>query len=231
LELNEALAELTGAIIGDGNLWRDNRHYRIDINGHPKLDREYYSYLREIVKILFNREPYVRIRKRTGSIQFRICSKEAFRLLTEELGLPYGKGKGKKVTIPGKFYSSWNVLKRCLRGIADTDGCFSLTRIKNGEFYPSIQISTTSANLAIQLKEILTRMGFRANFRKQTMEKEGWNTRYYVILNGTEMAEKWMKEIGFSNQRHIRKYIMWKETFKVKHQKLDGAGVTQPSGS
>jgi hypothetical protein len=116
LELNESLAELTRAVIGDGNLWRDRRHYRIDINGHPKLDKEDYDYLREIVRKLFDREPYIRTRKRTGSIQFRICLKEAFQLLTEELGLPYGRGKGKKVIIPVKFYSSWSVLRRCIRG-------------------------------------------------------------------------------------------------------------------
>ena len=237
MELNELLGELTGVVIGDGNLWRDSRHYRIDINGHPKLDKEYYDYLRKIVRKLFDREPYVRIRKRTGSIQFRICSKEAFMLLTEELGLPYGRGKGKKVILPEKFYSSWGVLRRCIRGIADTDGCFSLAKRVSNRFYPSIQISTTSANLAIQLREILIKRGFCANLRKQTREKEGWNTRYWVILNGAEMVEKWMKEIGFSNPRHIRKYDTWKkgegrekETFKVEHQNLDGAEVTQPFG-
>ncbi len=220
MKLDEQLSELVGAIIGDGNLWRDSRHYRIDINGHPKLDKEYYGYLSGIVRKLFDREPYVRTRKRTGSIQFRICSKEAFRLLTEELGLPYGRGKGKKVVIPEKFYSSWSVLRRCLRGIADTDGCFSLAKTVSGKFYPSIQISTTSANLAMQLRKILVKKGFRANLRKQTREKEGWNTRYWVVLNGAKMAEKWMKEIGFSNPRHIRKYDMWKmreETFKAEH--------------
>ncbi|MFQ6130274.1 MAG: LAGLIDADG family homing endonuclease [Candidatus Hadarchaeaceae archaeon] len=218
--MSGSLAELVGAVIGDGNLWRDSRHYRIDINGHPKLDRDYYDYLRKITRTLFDREPYVRTRKRTGSIQFRICSKEAFRLLTEKLGLPYGRGKGQKVTIPEKFYSSWSVLMRCVRGIADTDGCFSLTQRVSGRFYPSIQISTTSANLAIQLKEILIKRGFRVYFRKQTRKKEGWNTRYCVVLSGAEMAEKWMKEIGFSNPRHIRKYDMWKKKLLKPNTKI-----------
>jgi hypothetical protein len=75
-------------------------------------------------------------------------------------------------------------------GIADTDGCFSLTKTVNGKFYPSIQISTTSANLAVQIRDILVNRGFRANLRKQLRKETGWNTRYYIVLNGAEMAEK-----------------------------------------
>ena len=226
--LNELLSEFTGAVIGDGNLWTDDKYrYRVDINGHPILDREYHNYLSEIIKTEFDKKPRVQIRPH--ELVLRTQSKKVFDFLTKELGLPYGAGKGKKVTIPTKiFFSEWNILKRCIRGIADTDGSVFFAKKKNyRNDYPSIEISTTSKNLAIQIKEILTSNGFRVGFRKQIPIKKEWNTRYIISLNGEKMLEKWMTEIGSSNPRHYRKYQAWKA--KNTHVvKIKTAGVTQP---
>ena len=209
--LNELLSEFTGAVIGDGNLWTDGKYrYRVDINGHPTLDREYHTYLSEIIKMEFNRKPWVQIRPH--ELVLRTQSKIVFDFLTKELGLPYGFGKGKKVTIPDKiFFSDWDILKCCIRGIADTDGSLFFARKKNyRDDYPSIEISTTSKNLAIQIKDVLISKGFRVGFRKQVPTEEKWNTRYIISLNGEKMLEKWMIEIGFSNPRQYRKYQSWK---------------------
>ncbi|MEW6222116.1 MAG: LAGLIDADG family homing endonuclease [Candidatus Hadarchaeota archaeon] len=107
-------------------------------------------------------------------------------LFTEKLGLPYGRGKGKKVTIPKKFYISWNILRGCIRGIADTDGCFSLAKSRSGRYYPSIQISTTSVKLAEQLTKILEKRGFSVYFRKQLRKEKTWNTRFMLDCPGAQ---------------------------------------------
>ncbi len=228
LSMNERLSELVGAIIGDGNLWTDGEYrYRVDINGHPTLDGEYHYYLSKIIRAEFDRKTGTQIRPH--ELVLRTQSKKVFDFLTKELGLPYGFGKGKKVTIPDKiFLSDWNILKCCIRGIADTDGSLFFARKKNyRDDYPSIEISTTSKNLAIQMKEVLISKGFRVGFRKQVPIEEKWNTRYIISLNGEKMLEKWMIEICFSNPRHYRKYQAWKakNTHVVKNKT---AGVTQP---
>ena len=213
MELNESLAELTGVVIGDGNLWTDGKsHYRVCINGDPRLDKEYFSFLSKIIETEFDRKAWLQVRPH--ELVLNTSSKKVFDFLTRELGIPHGAGKGKKVTIPAKILSSnWSILSRCIRGIADTDGSLFFAKKKGyRDDYPSIEISTTSRKLAENLKEILELKAFRIGFRKQVRKKWGWNTRYIISLYGDRMLEKWMKEIGFSNPRYMQKYSTWKKT-------------------
>lgn len=190
MELNESLAELTGVVIGDGNLWTDGKYrYRVDINGDPKLDREYFNFLSTIIQTMFNRKTWLQVRPH--ELVLRTQSKKVFDFLTKELGLPYGDGKGRKVIIPTKILSSnWKILRCCIRGIADTDGSLFFAK-KEGyrDDYPTIEISTTSRGLAEDLKRILKSRTFRIGSRKQVREKWGWNTRYIISLNGEGMLK------------------------------------------
>ena len=228
MEVSEALAELTGAVIGDGNLWTDGKsRYRVCINGDPKLDREYFGLLSKIIETEFDRKTWLQVR--SHELVLITFSKKVFDFLTRALGLPHGAGKGKKVTISAKILSSnWRILSCCVRGIADTDGSLFFAKKKGyREDYPSIEISTTSGDLAENLKEILELRGFRVSFRKQDRKKWGWNTRYIISLYGDKMLRKWMDEIGFSNSRHYRRYQLWKTKYNG-NAKEKIAGITQP---
>ena len=224
MELNKSLAELTGVVIGDGNIWTDGKSCRVDINGDPKFDTKYFDFLSRIIEREFDGK--TRFQVRPHELVLRTNSKRVFDFLTKELGLPYGAGKGKKVTIPTRIlFSNWSVLSCCIRGIADTDGSLFFAKKKGyRDDYPSIEISTTSEALAEDLKKILESKAFRVGFRKQVREKWGWSTRYIISLYGEKMLEKWMKEIGFSNPRRIQKFCTWKKPNKAKHQKLRRCG-------
>ena len=201
--LNENKSEFVGAVIGDGNLWTDNRHYRVEMTGDPELDGRYYDYLTGIIQREFNKNPSRRIRQK--GLRLRICSKGLFTYLTEKLGLPYGSKKGRKVKIPEEIAASdWSIKSKCIRGIADTDGSLFISEKGNCQNYPNIEITTTSGRLSEQLKEILENQGFRVGLRIWEHE-EDWSTRYVVSINGGEMVKKWMKRIGFSNSRHYKK--------------------------
>lgn len=208
-ELDSSISEFVGAVIGDGNIWTDGKYrYRVDINGNLELDRKYLIYLSEIIEREFNRK--TSLRNRPDKLVLRTTSKKVFDFLTKTLELPFRAGKGKKVMIPVEIISSsWDVTKCCIRGIADTDGSLFFSKKGYRDDYPSIEISTTSKNLAIQLKKILTSRAFRVGFRKQ-IRRKGWNTRYIISINGEVMLEKWMREIGFSNPRQYQKYEKWK---------------------
>jgi hypothetical protein len=74
--------------------------------------------------------------------------------------------------------------------------------------YPTIEIRTYSRNLASQITEILRQNGFRA--RPRGNEEKG----FHVALYGCRMLDKWMKEIGFSNARHINKLQRYKNLYE-----------------
>ncbi|MEW6222117.1 MAG: hypothetical protein AB1476_02180 [Candidatus Hadarchaeota archaeon] len=91
MKISESLAELVGAVIRDGNLWRDSRHYRIDLNGHPELDKEYYKHFQKIVKNYLTGNPMFVKEKlpaqyNLGFVQkrFSCCLQKNWGCLTEE---------------------------------------------------------------------------------------------------------------------------------------------------
>ncbi len=203
MKLNGEIAELLGAIIGDGNLWTDGRHYRVELTGDPDLDAEYFQYLSEIICNELSGNPRTKTRQR--GLRIRVCSKELFEYFSDKPEIPVGSGKAKKVKIPKYVVeSSWKIKSKCIRGIADSDGSFFFSDKGYRKDYPTIEITTTSKNLAEQLEAILENRNFRVGFR-EWVPREEWNTKYIISINGDEMCKKWLNEIGFSNQRHHQK--------------------------
>lgn len=206
IETSPELCEFAGAIIGNGNLWTDGSRYRIEITGHPQLDKEYFDHLSKIAYRLFKKKPYpLRVRQR--GLRWRLQSKDAYSLLLE-LGLPAGKEKSHKVTIPNIIMKKeWDFAKWTMRGIMDTDGTlFFSKKTYDNPIYPTIEIRTCSKMLANQMTTILQRNGFRARFRGNKVEG------YHVALYGSKMLKRWIKEIGFSNPKHMNK-IQARKTF------------------
>ncbi|MCW4008171.1 MAG: hypothetical protein NWF09_05740 [Candidatus Bathyarchaeota archaeon] len=196
---SQDLCELVGAIIGNGNLWSDGSRYRIEITGHPHLDREYFNYLSTISYRLFKKLPYpLRIHQR--ALRWRLQSKEAYISLLE-IGLPAGKEKSHSVSIPYCILQKgWNYVKWTIRGIMDTDGTiFFSKKTYEDPIYPTLEIRTCSKILANQITQILQQNGFRA--RPRGNQTEG----YHVAIYGFKMLSLWIKEIGFSNPKHLDK--------------------------
>jgi len=206
IEISPELCELAGAIIGNGNLWTDGSRYRVEMTGHPQLDKPYFEHLSAVAYSLFKKKPYPLLVRQRG-LRLRLQSKAAYSLLSE-LGLPAGKGKSHKVTIPDMILQKgWDFAKWTMRGIMDTDGTlFFSKKTYDKPIYPTIEIRTCSKMLANQMTTILQQNGFRARLRGNKTEG------YHVALYGPKMLECWMKEIGFSNPKHINK-IQARKTF------------------
>ncbi|MEK6927686.1 MAG: hypothetical protein AABX11_04605 [Nanoarchaeota archaeon] len=56
MELNERTAELVGILAGDGHIYRKNNKYRLGFTGHPITDKEYFNYIKELIKDTCNKE-------------------------------------------------------------------------------------------------------------------------------------------------------------------------------
>ncbi|MDE1833648.1 MAG: hypothetical protein KGH58_04490 [Candidatus Micrarchaeota archaeon] len=205
MEITTELCEIVGAVIGDGNLWTDGRRYRVEMTGHPELDRDYFVYLDNLLFKQFGKRPY-KARVRDRALYMRLQQKSAFELLTG-LGIHAGRGKALAVEIPAAIREKgWEYAKHTLRGIMDTDGTvFFSKKTYKTKVYPTLEITTCSKKLAHQIAELLIQQNFRAKLRVHT--RAGFNPEFKVALYGHRMISRWLNEIGFSNRKHINKLV------------------------
>lgn len=194
--MNEELAELIGAFIGDGfyNIYSGHNHF--EITGNLKLDKEYLNYLSDICRRNFDVKSILTYRE--GALRLIIHSKEINGFLSD-LGLPNGK-KAHKIKIPEKLLNS-RYIKNIIRGIFDTDGFVYLDKRKiYKKPYPRMGITTKSKTLFLQIKRVLEQRGFRLYCR---IDKK--YDIYYLEIYTYEQIYKWMQTIGFSNKKHLDK--------------------------
>lgn len=202
---NPIFLEFYGVLMGDGWLskfkWKNKITYVIGVSGDKRYDNEFYTYLKDNIKILFNRDAYIRERKYNNSMELKFSHKMLIKLLNEELNFPIGTKS--ELKIPKSICEGgFEKTKHVIRGIFDTDGSFCLDKTPAGHPYPCISIEMKEPKLIKQLYDILIDQGFRVSYKLGTRDKFGIDR---ITLKGRKQLNKWMLEIGSSNQRHLRK--------------------------
>ncbi|MFQ6020883.1 MAG: hypothetical protein ACE5J4_02580 [Candidatus Aenigmatarchaeota archaeon] len=133
--MNEELAELVGAFIGDGfyNVYNDS-HNHMEFVGHKKFDKQYLRYLATISEKYFRINPIFKFH--SGALRLIIHSK-VMNTFFLNLNLPMGK-KSDIIEIPQDLYNS-KYITNVIRGIFDTDGFVYLDKRKiYKQLYPRI---------------------------------------------------------------------------------------------
>ncbi len=199
MKITLGIAELIGALIGDGYIYRKNRKYQIGIVGSPLTDKEYLKKLKELISQEWKKA--VKIKLRSGALRMVFDSKEICGFLINDMKMFHGKGKCQNIKIPKKIYENWDLARHTIRGIADTDGSVFVSKKPGIEKYPCIEITTTSKNLSNQLRKLLDENGFRVTTRIEKRKKPNPNAlpSYKITLNGKKNLKKWVDEIGFTN--------------------------------
>ncbi len=201
--MNKYLAELIGIILGDGHLDNCQNHYRIGITGDIVKDREYFEYIKNLIKRVWKKDTPIYLREHC--IRITVNSKPVFLELTQKYNLPFGEGKSYKTFIPECIARDWKFAKHAIRGLIDTDGTIFTADKRGAPNYPSIEITTSSLRLARQLRNILLARDFRVANIWEDKARNNAGPSYKVPLNGHENVHKWMHEIGFSNPFKRRK--------------------------
>ena len=89
--------------------------------------------------------------------------------------------------------------------VPDVSNTIFVSKKPRVERYPTMEITTVSPVLALQLRESLLKRGFRVgNIRKST-SKLSKLPAYRIPLYGRENVRKWLKEIGFSNKYKLER--------------------------
>jgi len=192
--INSHLAELTGAIMGDGNIWTNNRSYEIVITGDVVKDRDYFFYLTEML-YEFDTIPRIRIR---GSLRLIVRSKRFFELITQELRIPWGANKAESGA-PKEILNNRTAMCCFIRGVFDTDGTIFISKKPGESQYPSLEITNANRLLVEEITAFL--------------EKEGYSPRvrffrgiYKIALYGRYKIKKWYSQIGSSNNTKLAKF-------------------------
>ncbi|MCG2718730.1 MAG: hypothetical protein L6408_07855 [Nanoarchaeota archaeon] len=206
LNLNQDLAELIGAHIGDGTLYKVNKSLVWELRG--SLDERYYynDTISPLINRLFNLEVKSKFRSdgNNGVWGVQTSKKQIINTF-----LDYGFKPGNKtytVTVPDYIFKSQYKIKRAfVRGLFDTDGCIRFDKINKQKLhnYPRIEFSFASEALIKSLKKLLDEL----NFNSFTW-KSGLNS-FSLCLAGKEKTHKWFKEVKPHNPKHLKKYFVW----------------------
>jgi len=207
------LAEFYGIILGDGNSHktsfyksRNNKRgvYMIRIVGDSRHD---YLYLTQYVKLLIERlfEIKVRIGKFKPKKNFVNSQNAMFieahsvKLINflEEKGFPSGNKIKNKLRIPDWINQNEDYLRVCLRGLYDTNG--SVYKITNQNPH---QFCFTNYNQGLLNDVRNGLLSLIINCSKISKGKD-------IYITKKEELRKFLKGVGFSNDRHLKKVRMW----------------------
>jgi hypothetical protein len=188
---SERIAELIGAILGDGNIY-DKRPSYIELCGNPSTDLDYFEHvLLPIVRTEIHRNP--RLFVRDGGLRFRINSKSFVEWL-QEAGVPAGEAKAHG-TIPNFIVAQNELLINCIRGVFDTDGSVYFDkRATYRRPYPRIDLHMRNLMLLEQLTVLLRNLGIPHSFVR---------SRGSIETAGVDALRDFLETIGFSNSHHI----------------------------
>lgn len=193
------LAELFGIIVGDGHVEKITvgkkvRCYSIDIAGDSRNDKDYLTnYVSSLFKKLFNEKGSLRYSKNSNCLHLKIHGKKIVEFI-EKKGILSGNKKNNCQTIPEWIFSDNNYLESFIRGLIDTDGCV---------YY----ISKNNRNLRISFTSYISTLisDVRASFIKLGFHPSEIIRNKDIILSRKEEVKRFIDEIGFSNNKHLKR--------------------------
>lgn len=188
---SERLAEFIGIMLGDGNLYCNDKkgQYIIRITGDIAKDKLYYeSFVIPLFYELFQKE----IKMRIYSDRRLLCcySKSIFNNLVK-FGLVPGDKLKNNINIPDWIFTNKKYIKSCLRGLVDTDGSV-FPKSTNKEFF-QIEISSAIPNLRKSISKSIEILNI-----KSSKWSKGSNTPNCGIYKREEIF-KYCKLVGFNN--------------------------------
>jgi intein/homing endonuclease len=217
----EDIAELCGAIIGDG--WIQSNGKSFFIAGDPLEDKEYYdAHMVPLINKILNLNLKVKNFPYWKVYGTSLHKKEIIKRL-----LKFGLIGGRKVDvaeIPKWIMKSNKKIKGAfIRGLFDTDGCIFCQRdyTKYAKEFSSkyhskirIRISSISEKLMLQVFEIINQLNIHCIKREL---KRGWSNNrnnhnvHIIEINKIEDIKKFFDREISKNQKHITKYLIWKK--------------------
>ncbi|MFH1771032.1 MAG: LAGLIDADG family homing endonuclease [archaeon] len=224
IKLTKELAEFIGIMVGDGHIRSStgisktgSKFQRSDviITGSLK-EKNYLEYVMVLFKRLFNIEMYSKRDFRSKTIQLFVHSMAVVQFLNKICEIKLNK-KSDVVRV-SEIIKNSNKNCKCafLRGLADTDFSVSFqNKNDTGHKYPVIKGSFRSKNLVSDLELLFLELGFKyCTYYDENRPDKRFSTivvMHNIYLYGKHNLLFWINEIGFSNEKFIRKIRKWEQ--------------------
>jgi len=192
------LSEFIGAILGDGNInfYKNGKKvgtYQVKIAGDLEKDKDYHlNYLKPLIESIFNLEARALISKHERFLV--ISSKELITFLISK-GLKSGDKIKNQITIPSWIKRNKKYLMSCLRGLMDTDGCIYQMSQRDSNLL-RLNFCNYNRTLLFDVKKAFEDLEFFVTINKDKNE---------IFISRQKDVEKYINEIGFSNQKHLNR--------------------------
>lgn len=209
--MDEELAEFIGIYVGDGSgHFRPNKNsYEFKIVGNPKDEIGYYSFVSLLASTITNRKIRPKILDGGRSVGVRFCSKKLFEKMRKisESRTP----QTLKQQIPPKILRRRKLAIALLRGLFDTDGCFTIKRkYKIQPYYPVVSFSQENANVVKQVAKVIAALKISASacLNKKYIDKRTGKThqKSRIDIYGANNTAKWFQTIGTHNPKIRERY-------------------------
>lgn len=175
---SEDLAELIGIVLGDGNIFEFDRCQRLTISCNSSY-AAYTQHVKRLVSRVFQKEPSIVKRSRTKCHDVRLYAQD----LDKALGLPSGNKIENNVSIPDWIFRRQKYIKKCIKGLFETDGDYGRNKKFSVEY---IEFSNRSESLRKSVVKALTFLGYSPQMGNR-----------YVRLARKDQVRKFIADIGF----------------------------------
>lgn len=192
-KISKELAELIGIILGDGSITK----YHVAVTLNSIDDFEYSRYVVSLFEKIFKVQPKVYVRKQIKALDIVVARVNLVTFLIER-GLVPGHKVRNQVSIPKWIMENSDYARACVRGLVDTDGTFFRHRyfVKDKMYsYNKISFSSASMPLRNDVLAVLSATGIKAHCSTTN-----------VRIDAVEDVKKYMKFIGSSNPKHLKKH-------------------------
>ena len=208
IPLSLELAELLGAHMGDGTLYKTKYSMVWEIRGDIEEKEYYIGNICPLIKSVFGIEIKSKLRN-SGKCNVWVIQLSKREIINEllEYEMILGK-KTHSAFIPKYIFNAEDEIKQAfIRGLFDTDGClrFDKNKKKGLNKYPKLEFGFASIILRDSLKELLDELSFSSYIWTDKA-----TTAYKLCLAGIPKLERWMVEIQPKNPKHLNKYEIWK---------------------
>jgi intein/homing endonuclease len=215
--MDEKFAEFIGIYIGDGCLTiREEKHsHEFKIVGNPKKDFPYFrDYVSKLASHAVGRRVGARIMDKGRSVGVYFCSKRLAERFSE-LGF-HGGPKAERIRIPDEIMEIECLRKACIRGIFDTDGCFTIKkRGKREPYYPVVTFSMKNREVISQIGAALGMDGIphSKSFDLESYDKRTGKTysKHFLSIYGFVNVGRWFEIFGSRNPWTNEKFRKFKK--------------------